>query len=247
MVYLSSEELSSLLIARKFLKDISEGYIGRDISTIVEKITTILKKHVAEESLIDDALSFQLIEYSPAPEEVFKAVLEGCLKRRSLSFTYRSLTRDDKTIRTVDPYHLLNYMGTWHLIAYCHMRQDLRNFVFGRMSDLKVLENTFTIPKSFNIQEHLQSAFGIYKGLPTKEVCLRFSPEKARWVEGQVWHKEQKTKFLKDGSLELSFPVADFREIMMEILKHGSGVEVIRPKALRELIREESKKIARIY
>jgi predicted DNA-binding transcriptional regulator YafY len=45
----------------------------------------------------------------------------------------------------------------------------------------------------------------------------------------------------------LSFPVADFREIMMEILKHGSGVEVIRPKALRELIRGESKKIARIY
>lgn len=247
MVYLSSEELASLLIARKFLKDISEGYIGKDISTIVEKITAILKKHVAEESLIDDALSFQLIEYSPAPEEVFKAVLEGCLKRRSLSFTYRSLTRDDKTNRTVDPYHLLNYMGTWHLIAYCHMRKDLRNFVFGRMSDLKVLENTFTVPKSFNIQEHLQSAFGIYKGMPIKEVCLRFSPEKARWVEGQVWHKEQKTKFLKDGSLELSFPVADFAEIKMEILKHGSCVEVIRPKALRELIREEARRIIRIY
>ena len=247
MVYLSSEELSSLLIARKFLKDISEGYIGRDISTIVEKITAILKKHVAEESIIDDALSFQLIEYSPAPEEVFKAVLEGCLKRRSLSFTYRSLTRDDKTTRTVDPYHLLNYMGTWHLIAYCHLRHGLRNFVFGRMSDLKMLENTFTIPKSFNIQEHLQSAFGIYKGMSTKEVTLRFSPEKARWIIGQVWHKKQKMKINKDGSLELSFPVASFAEVMMEILKHGSGVEVIRPKVLRELIKEEARMIFKIY
>jgi predicted DNA-binding transcriptional regulator YafY len=247
MVYLSSEELASLLIARKFLKDISGGYVGKEISAIIEKITTILKKHVAEETLIDDALSFQLIEYSPAPEEVFKAVLEGCLKRRSLSFTYRSLTRDDKTIRTVDPYHLLNYMGTWHLIAYCHLRHGLRNFVFGRISDLKILENTFTIPKSFNIHEHLQSAFGIYKGIPTKEVCLRFSPEKARWITGQVWHKDQKVKINRNGSLELSFPVADFAEIKMEILKHGSGVEVIRPKALRELIREEAGRIKSIY
>ena len=115
------------------------------------------------------------------------------------------------------------------------------------MSNLKILENTFTIPKSFHIQEHLQSAFGIYKGIPTKEVCLRFSPEKARWVEGQVWHKDQKMKINKDASLELSFPVASFAEIMMEILKHGSGVEVIRPKALRDLIREEAKKIAGIY
>jgi predicted DNA-binding transcriptional regulator YafY len=74
MVYLSSEELSSLLIARKFLKDISGGYVGKEISTAIEKITAILKKHVAEENLIDDAFSFQLIEYSPAPEDVFKDV-----------------------------------------------------------------------------------------------------------------------------------------------------------------------------
>jgi predicted DNA-binding transcriptional regulator YafY len=247
MVYLSSEELSSLLIARKFLKDISGGYVGKEISSIINKITTILKKHVAEETLIDDALSFQLIEYSPAPEEIFKVILEGCLKRRSLRFTYRSLTKHDKTTRTVDPYHLLNYMGTWHLIAYCHLRNGLRNFVFGRISDLKILENTFTIPKSFNIHEHLQSAFGIYKGITTKEVCLRFTPEKARWITGQVWHKDQKVKINNDGSLELSFPVADFAEIKMEILKHGSVVEVIRPKALRELVREEARRIMRIY
>jgi hypothetical protein len=68
------------------------------------------------------------------------------------------------------------------------------------MSDLKVLENTFTMRKSFNIQEHLQSAFGIHKGLPTKGVCLRFSSEKARWVEGQVWHKDHKMKINKYGS-----------------------------------------------
>ena len=46
MVYLSSEELTSLLIARKFLQDISEGYIGDEISTIIQKITSILQKHV---------------------------------------------------------------------------------------------------------------------------------------------------------------------------------------------------------
>jgi predicted DNA-binding transcriptional regulator YafY len=54
-------------------------------------------------------------------------------------------------------------------------------------------------------------------------------------------------KFLQDGSLELTFPVANFAEITMEILKHGAGVEVVKPKALREIIKEEAKKIAKIY
>jgi predicted DNA-binding transcriptional regulator YafY len=63
----------------------------------------------------------------------------------------------------------------------------------------------------------------------------------------QIWHKDQKVKYLKDGSLELTFPVANFAEITMEILKHGSGVEVIKPKVLRDIIKEEAKQILRIY
>jgi hypothetical protein len=49
-------------------------------------------------------------------------------------------------------------------------------------------------------------------------------------------------KFLEDGSLELSFPVADFSEIRMEILRHG-----IKPKSLRDLVKAEAENIARIY
>jgi len=41
--------------------------------------------------------------------------------------------------------------------------------------------------------------------------------------------------------------VASFAEIKMEILKHGAGVEVIKPKALRDIIKKEAKKIERIY
>jgi predicted DNA-binding transcriptional regulator YafY len=247
LIYLSSEELSSLLIARKFLQDISEKYIGDEVSSAIQKITGILKKHMAEENLIDDALSFQLIQYSTAPEEIFKRVLEGCLQRKSLHFKYYSPAYDDATERTADPYHLLNYMGTWHLIAYCHTKKNLRNFVIGRMRDLEVLDTAFSIPRDFHIKDHLQSAFGIYKGKTLREVTLRFSPLKSRWVAGQIWHKDQKVKLFKDGSLELTFPVANFAEITMEILKHGAGVEVIKPKALREIIKHEAKNILKIY
>jgi len=247
LIYLSAEELSSLLIARKFLQDIIEKNIGDELSSVIQKITAILKKHMAEENLIDDALSFQLIQYATAPEKMFKGALEGCLQRKSLHFQYYSPAYEDATVRTVDPFHLLNYMGTWHLIAYCHTKKNLRNFVVGRMRDLKVLDTTFSMPQDFDIKEYLQSAFGIYKGKSINEVTLRFSPMKSKWIAGQMWHKNQKVKCLKDGSLELTFPVANYAEISMEILKHGAGVEVIKPKALRDIIKKEAKQIAKIY
>jgi len=247
MVYLSSEELSSLLVARKMLQDISGSYIGNEISSILQKIKNVLNKHMATGDAIDDALSFQLIEYSPAPGEVFKTVLEGCLKRRLLSFTYDSPAREEKNVRTVEPYHLFNYMGTWHLIGYCHLRKTIRDFMLGRITEAKLLTEAFQMPSDFSVKDYFQSSFGIYKGGPRKEVTLKFSPLKTRWIKNQIWHKDQKTRFLKDGSLELSFPVTDFFEVQMEILKHGADVEVIKPKSLRQLIKTEAEKIAKIY
>jgi predicted DNA-binding transcriptional regulator YafY len=247
MIYLSSEELSSLLIARKMLKDISGGYIGDEISSIIDKITNVLNKHIASGDKIDDTFSFELIEYSPAPEQVFKAILEGCLKKKCLSFTYYSPATEEKSERTVEPYHLFNYMGTWHTIGYCHLRKGIRDFALGRISQAKVLTDSFNIPVDFDFKKYFLSTFGLYKGKTTKEVTLRFSPEKSKWIKDQIWHKDQKARYLKDGSLELSFPVSDFSEITREILKHGDAVEVIKPKPLRDLIKAEAEKIAKIY
>lgn len=229
------------------LQDISGGSIGHEISSIVDKITNILKKHSVAADQIDEAFSFQLIEYSPAPEAVFRTVLEGCLKRKRLNFKYHSPASEEKSSRTVEPYHLFNYMGTWHLLGYCHMRNEIRDFVLGRITDVRMLNETFKIPSDFNMKDYFRSSFGIYKGKSIQEVTLRFTPEKAKWIKDQVWHKEQKVKLLKDGSLEIRFPVSDFSEIKREILRHGSDIEVIKPKSLRELIKSEAINIAKIY
>lgn len=247
LIHLSSAELSALLISRKILQGISGEYISKELSLAIGKITSILKKHVAETDVIDDAFSLQLTAYSPVQEDVFKRVLEGCLKRQSLSFTYLSPRNDMQNTRTVDPYHLFNYMGTWYLISYCHLRKDLRSFNLCRISDIQLLYDTFAVRRGFDVKAYFNSAFGLYKGDKTTQVTLRFSSEKSKWIKDQIWHKDQKEKILKDGSLELTFPVASFAEIMMEILKHGSGVEVVKPESLREMIKAEADKIAKIY
>ena len=206
-----------------------------------------MSKHTGFGNEIDDDVSFQLIGYSPLPEKIFKIILEGCLKRRRLELTYQSPARDEKSVRTVDPYHLCNYMGTWHLIGFCHMRGMIRDFVLGRVSEGQLLDDVFEKPFDFNVNDYFLSSFGIYKGKSKIEVTLWFTPEKSKWIKDQIWHKEQKAKFLRDGSLELSFPVSDFSEIKMEILRHGDQVKVIAPKRLRNLIRDEAEKIAKIY
>lgn len=245
--YLSSDELSSLLIARKLLEGISGAYISDELSTVIENLTSIIKNHTVDLDVVSSAVSLHLIEYSPVSDAVFGTVLEGCIKKRRLSFSYLSPNYDKESIRTVDPYHLFNYMGTWHLLAYCHMRKDLRDFNLNRMNEVKIIDQSFALMPGFDFMEYFDKSFGIYKGRSTKTVTLRFSPTKTKWIKGKIWHKDQKEKLLKNGSLELTFPAAGYFEVMMEVLKHGSHVKVIRPRKLKELIKSEARKILKLY
>lgn len=247
LTYLSTDELSSILLARKLLQHISGDSIRNELSSIISKITSILEKHIDNSNVIDSSLSFKLIEYSPVSDHLFKDVLGSCIRRSSISFEYYSPSKEERTVRNVDPYHLLNYMGTWHLIGYCHLREDFRDFVLTRVSNLAVLDRTFRLRKDIDINELLQSGFGIFKGKEKQQVRLRFSPQKAKWIESQIWHKDQRTKYLADGSLELSFPAASLIEVKMEVLKHGADVEVISPSALRKQIKAEAERILALY
>lgn len=247
LIYLSSGELLSLMVAKKLLEDMSGSCMANEITSVVDKITSIIQRHSSGSATMDEVLSFHLIEYSPTPEEIFRIILEACIKKRALSFNYRSPARDEVTERRVDPYHLFNYMGTWHLIGYCHMRNDVRTFKINRIKNPQILGDSFAIRRNFSFREYFQSSFGLYKGKEPTEVIVRFTPVTSKWVSDHIWHKDQKAKILQDGSLELSFPVAEFSEIAREILKHGSGVEVIQPESLRQLIKSEAEKISKIY
>jgi hypothetical protein len=85
------------------LRGISASYIGDELSLLTDKITSILKRHVVEEGIIDDSVSIQQVAHVPPPEEVFRNMLDGCLRRKRLAFSYCSPASGQQTIREVDP------------------------------------------------------------------------------------------------------------------------------------------------
>ena len=149
--------------------------------------------------------------------------------------------------KLAEPHHLQHYMASWVLIAWCRLRNDWRKLYLARMTQVSVEPETFD-PKPTDQWKHLlQGAFGIFQAKATVPVILRFTPFRARWIKEQIWHSDQTMTHLDDGSLELSFPVADFREIKLKILQFGADVEVVSPEELRREVQKEIENMAKIY
>ena len=93
----------------------------------------------------------------------------------------------------------------------------------------------------------LGAGYGIFSGREVRWATLRFTPERARWVAGERWHPQQRGRVLADGSYELKLPYAQDPELLMDILKHGADCTVVAPKALRERVAAEVRRMAEAY
>jgi len=96
----------------------------------------------------------------------------------------------------------------------------------------EILETKANDISANELDEELTSGYGIFSGKDVQWAVLKFTPERAKWVASEKWHPAQKSRFLEDGSYELKVPYSDNRELLMDIMKHGSHVKLLSPPEL---------------
>jgi proteasome accessory factor C len=179
--------------------------------------------------------------------ECFKAVTAATLERKRLDIIYHGRSSNTETSREISPQRLIHYRDNWYVDAWCHQANDLRNFAIDRIKEAKRTKQKTREVSVTELDEHFASSYGIFSGKPKDTAVLRFSAERARWVADEQWHPQQIGKFLDDGRYELQLPYADSRELIMDILKHGSDVEVISPAALRLEVKKYIQNMHLVY
>lgn len=83
----------------------------------------------------------------------------------------------------------------------------------------------------------MSSGYGIFTGRETQKAVLRFSPNRASWVAEEEWHPKKQGHFDEEGYYHLTVPFSDPRELLMDILRHGSEIEVREPDSLRDMVK----------
>lgn len=236
---ISEEALLALLISRKLITEASAGSLGDQLGEIANKLGSLLAANLPGRAHPEEAFSFRWKSLSPINCQTFKIVTTSLLHGRLLNISYHAPSSPENKPRTIEPHHMVNYMGNWHLIAFCHLRHDWRDFLLSRIQRCQIEETVFTIRHKDEWQPFLHDTFGIYQNKDKFNVILRFTPERAKWVQEEVWHEGQSEITAGDGSLIRTIPASHEAEIMMEIMKHGAQVEVLEPEWLRKRVANE--------
>lgn len=90
-------------------------------------------------------------------------------ERRRVSIDYRS-HKNQSTQRDIEPYGLVGWKGHWYVVGYCCLRQDHRLFRLDRVSNARLLNETFTPTEDFDSQKFVVQRLGTIPALWQIEV-----------------------------------------------------------------------------
>ncbi len=247
--WLNEQEIIALCLARQLAASIPD----RKLKDALGKVLKTLFRHLSDKIGIEyddvvEKISLKNVEYYGTDEAIFEKAVTSLFAGRAAEIVYHSPYLNQTSERTILPSHLLNYMGNWHLIAYCSARKALRTFVHSRIRKYNLTDGQIPLPENLpRIRDYIRENFGIFYGGEKTEAVLCFSAKTSGLVREQIWHKKQVAEHKDDGRLVLRIPVSDLREIKREVLKYGADVEVLAPATLREEVKAEIEKMGKIY
>ena len=245
----TATELMALHFSRDLLAPLQGTPFYEDLHRLLQKVHAVLPPEArAHVEAVRDGLSVAVgpVKNYARHRETVAALQQAIQQRCRVRLRYRDLTHGRITVRLVDPYRLWYAKGTLYLIAHCHKRDALRFFAVDRIQRLTPTDQPFQMPLDMDFAELMNDRLGVMDG-EVQEVLLRFEPAAGRYIQERVWHSSQRLEQHPDGRVTLALRVAVTPELRAWVLSFGSNATVLAPERLREEVRREAERMARLY
>lgn len=249
-LWLDAQELAALLLIEQILRQIEPQVLGDALYPIRKRTEQLLSSSDGGSGAASEALRRVRVlpmHRRPVNGGTFQLVSEALLQRKRLAVTSVARLSGESIDRTLSPQRLICYRDNWYLDAWCHMRSALRTFSLDTLAEVSVMADSAIHIDDDVLDEQLSRGYGIFAGTVKAVAVLKFSARVSRWVEGETWHPEQKSRKEVDGSILLEIPYAEPTELLRDILKWGSDVEVLSPDSLRIQVGKEVQLLRKMY
>jgi predicted DNA-binding transcriptional regulator YafY len=180
-------------------------------------------------------------------ERQYNAINEAMDKKVEIEISYKAMSNEKETRRTIAPYGLTLQRGLWYVIGFCSLRKDIRVFAIDCIKNFKLTDKHYSIPADFRLEEYFKTGWHMLRYGKPVEVILEFGKEYARWIKRRKWHPTQKIEEKQDGSIIFKATLQGTIEFKWWIYHWIPYCKVLAPSELRKEMIEEMKAMLKVY
>lgn len=154
-VMFTMEEARALVTTSKILNYHAEDSLKQNYESALFKIKAVLSLNDKDKlEFLNSRIGF----HKPwAPASLFLDRIQHAItESEKLQIKYQSREAEQITERIIQPHAVYFSGAVWTTIAFCELRQEIREFRLDRIKELNILQTHFKPDKSFSIEHYLE-------------------------------------------------------------------------------------------
>lgn len=148
------EEANALLLSQSLMGGFGDRSVQTTFDSALTKIKAVLKQVDKEKvALLDQSIKLQLPERLNFEFEYLSKIQHAITEQTQLRISYQSL-KEEISERVIEPIGLVFYAFSWHLIGYCQLRKDYRDFKVNRIKELRSTNLPFETTPHISLSDY---------------------------------------------------------------------------------------------
>jgi predicted DNA-binding transcriptional regulator YafY len=228
------EEATAFITAEKLVESLTDEVNGSNYRSAMYKIRAVLRS--ADKDYLEGMDSrIEVLKASRPPQmqvgvNPLQLILKAITLKRVISLNYFSYYRQEHSQRCVEPVGVFYLDNYWHLIAWCKVKQDYRDFRFDRMMNVQLTDEEVTTLHP-TLKDYLAEAC---KDRNLEKVVLQVDTKAARHLGEQKYYHGYIGQVEKNGGVEMTFLTISLEGFARWFLTFSDCARIIKPDKLRE-------------
>ncbi len=238
-IMFTREEASALLMAGKIFEKHADRKLQSHFNDALYKVKAVLDMDKKEElddlnnKISIDPFGWQFKDHS---ENLMVSKIQSILPHKKLTkIIYHASYSGETSERIVEPIGLCFYSSQWHLIAFCQLRNDYRDFRTDRIEKLEIVPGRFSKTDHISLQNYLDK---LQHGTEVQIAKVLFEKDFVKYIDDVKFQFGWVDQTEKDDKIEMKFAVMSHEIIARWLLMSGKHFEVVSPDSLKIRVRE---------
>jgi len=246
-VMFTEDEAAALIMGVEVTDQVADDSLRRSIGGALLKIRSVLpadrRDYVARlEKAVNVHFGRAKVSSTGCDLMPMQAAI---VRRRCVALRYDAGRRGEFSERVVEPLGMVFYSRQWHLIAWCRLRGDFRDFRLDRVESWKVLAETFDGHETFSVEKFLSHERE--EGVEMISAKVKVDRDVLERFRNQAPCSPLQEELLEDGRVRVGVLVYTLDYLVGWLLSFGTTIEVESPSELTSQMRAAALAVAAQY
>lgn len=248
-VMFTREEAGAMLLAGKLVDKLTDSSIRKSYLNATDKIKSILPE---KEKMTLDEMNSQVEVFHTRqscdyeyPDNFLTTIQQALGEAKCLKLDYHALYSQEKTTgRIIDPLGLVFYGNAWHLIGFCKLRNEMRDFRVDRIIRLEVTSECASEKHSGALKNYFRDLWLSYDLF---EVKVWFHQSLVQQLKSSKYYFGYIDEYPENEGVVMSFAVNEYSYMVNWLLSFGNKIRILHPAELEKQMVEQVKALAKVY